>query len=55
MVALETNPGSGTCSANFKNVVRGNAGGFWVTGGPGGGWTAQCPPPPSDAEEDKAL
>ncbi|OXB51841.1 hypothetical protein ASZ78_012489 [Callipepla squamata] len=23
VVALETNPGSGTCTANFKNVVRG--------------------------------
>lgn len=52
MVALETNPGSGTCSANFKNVVRGSAGGCWVggrgggvPGGWGGCWTAQCPSP----------
>lgn len=52
VVALETNPGSGTCSANFKNVVRGSAGGCWVggrgggvPGGWGGCWTAQCPSP----------
>jgi len=41
VVALETNPTSGTCCANFKNVV--SAAGERSCGGCGTGWGLRWP------------